>query len=221
MDNSFPQFMPFQCSLAASPSLDPCPQNQQHLWAPADITNTYPSQIVNLEVTKVNAIRLFFKALHQNMETAAAAIAFAQAAQAIIEIAKGLSAIPDDYRLFVQELYDISNLALYLDKVVENYEFDSTKGFYELRRDLEDVVQSLHQLSADVKRQSRVKVKPFGDSPNNGSDRVSTFRWERKKSEIERLRQTMRRIRDNLSLYLQLANLIHLSVSPDNSSSSC
>lgn len=137
------------------------------------------------------------------LSAAASAIALAQAIKELAKFArfaKSLADIPEDYRDFVKELEDISELAEKVDGLVADHGVLDVKSLNTLKDDLENVVQSLHRLSEDVKRTSREKKSDsFGKTA-----KISTIRWEKKKSEIAKLRDSMRRTRDNLAFHLQI-----------------
>lgn len=142
------------------------------------------------------------------METAAAAIASAQATKELVKFARyarSLADIPDDYRDFVKEVEDISDLAEKVGELISDHEALDIQTLEKLKDDLGDIVGSLQQLSDDVKRQTR-----GGNSKSpGGTAKISTIRWERKKAEIAKLRESMTRTRDNLAPHLQILALKH------------
>lgn len=137
------------------------------------------------------------------LSIAASAVAFGQATKQLVKFArfaKSLGDIPDDYRDFVKELKDTSELAQEVDELVKEYGGLDGQSLNVVKEDLEHIVQSLRQLSEDVRRSPKRK-----SSETIGNlDKISTIRWEKKKTDIAKLREYMRRTRHNLSLHLQI-----------------
>lgn len=145
------------------------------------------------------------------LSAAASAIAFAQATKQLVKFVrftKSLADIPEDYHAFVKEVEDISELAEKVDGLVAEHEALDWQSLNTLKKDLENVVKCLRFLSEDVQHTSKCKrPHSIGNTVN-----ISTIRWERKKSEIAKLRDSMRRTRDNLALHLQMLTFHHMLV---------
>lgn len=132
----------------------------------------------------------------------ASAIALGQATKEIGKFSrfvKTLGDIPDDYRDFVKELEETSEVAQELNELVKDHGASFGKGLGKMSEDLRSIAQTLRQLLEDVTRVSKTQ----GRESSRSTTTISTFRFERKRSEITKLQGRMRGTRDNITFYLQ------------------